>query len=154
MGFMDKLRSLFGKKPGKGKPPRTSILPKGEGGHRGIAAGDVSERARIQQTGQWPYTEEEMEQWKPVPADQVEAFLYHQELMPVHSTNVAAAQYFIEDQKMMIEFENGSAYLYSNITEPEALQFAQAASKGTWVWDHIRVRGNPRATRKSFVKIR
>lgn len=149
-GFFDKLRGLFKKPQGV----RPSILPKGEGGHRGIAAGDVPPRARALAQGQVPYTEEEMDQWKPFSGDEVEAFLYNQEPLMVHSTNVSMAQYYIDDQKLMVEFLNGAAYMYSAITEQEALNFAQAPSKGTWIWDHVRVRGSKTGSRKSFVRIR
>lgn len=151
-GFFDKLRNLFRKKPTT--PKRQSILPPGEGGHRGIAAGDLEERRRLQQEGLWPYAQEEMEKWKPIPADEVEAFMYEEQPMFVHSTNVAMAQYFLKDQKLLVEFKNGSAYIYSNISESEALKFAQSPSKGDYIWTICRIRGTKKGHKKPYLRVK
>jgi len=81
-------------------------------------------------------------------------FVYGGELLFVHSSNVAAAQYFWGEHKMMIEFLNGSAYLYSSVNETEAWTFATAGSKGGWVWDNLRVRGTVDQHRKPYERIK
>ena len=123
-------------------------------GHRGIAAGDLKQRQRKQEAGEAPYTPEEVGKWRTLPANITEAFVYEGELLPVHSSNVAAAQYHLADSKMMVEFLDNSAYLYSNVTLDEAIQFATAQSKGSWVWDVLRVRGSKTDHKKPFVKLR
>lgn len=123
------------------KPKRPPISIPDTGGHRGIALG----------LGNKPTT-------KPgnrnlIPRDEVDEFVNGGYPLFVHSSNVRMAQYFPQDQKMMVEYGEGAAYLYSGVTQHEALSFAQAQSKGTWVWDHLRVRGSRTAHKKPYVKI-
>lgn len=92
--------------------------------------------------------------WWTLYNDVVAGFVYDQDYLPVHSSNVAAAQYFITDQKLMVEFRSGAAYLYSNVTEQEAVQFATALSKGGFCWDVLRVRGSKTAHKKPYSRIR
>lgn len=90
-----------------------------------------------------------------VSRDEVEDFLRHGTIFFVNSSNVVSAQYFPDPEfKMLIEFYDGSAYLYSNVSEYEALSFAQAPSKGIWVWDHLRIRGTVTGHRKPYVKVK
>ncbi|MDE2098100.1 MAG: KTSC domain-containing protein [Patescibacteria group bacterium] len=116
-------------------------------GHRGIAAGSLK-------PGEQDFSQENIDKWVGVPADEVEAFVHDQMPLFVHSTNVSLLQYFPEDQKLMVEFLNGGAYLYSNVTETEAYELAKAESKGGFLWDRIRVRGSKTAHKKPFVKLR
>lgn len=93
-----------------------------------------------------------------MPSKDVEGFIYDGDLIYVNSSNVLAAQYHPEVNKMMVEFHGGkssgySAYLYSNVSIDEAISFAQAQSKGAWVWDHLRVRGSRTAHKKPYTKI-
>jgi hypothetical protein len=85
---------------------------------------------------------------------QVDEFLWFGELLLVRSSNVAAAQYFPEDEKLMVEFLNGSAYLYAGVGVEEARAFAEADSKGSWLWDNVRKRGSKTAHLKAFVRVR
>jgi len=64
------------------------------------------------------------------------------------------AQYFADEQKMMVEFKNGSAYMYSNVSIGEATEFLQAFSKGSAVWTLFRVRGSKTAHKKPYKKIK
>lgn len=93
-----------------------------------------------------------------LPSSQVEGFVYDGDILIVNSSNVAAAQYNPIENKMMVEFlgkggRGGASYLYSNVSIDEAIAFAQAQSKGGFVWDHFRVRGSRTAHRKPYVKI-
>lgn len=72
--------------------------------------------------------------------DSKSAFLFGA-WMTVSSSNVAAAQWDEERQVMTIEFHDGSFYEYAHITAGDAESFADAPSKGGWVWDVLRVRG-------------
>lgn len=63
------------------------------------------------------------------------------EYTTVHSSNVFAAQYHARDKKLMVEYTNSRAYLYSPVSEATAVAFITASSKGAFVWDHFRVRG-------------
>ena len=53
----------------------------------------------------------------------------------------------------MVEFIGGGKYLYSNISREEALSFATAQSKGSWVWDFLRIRRTKHGHRKPYVRI-
>lgn len=81
--------------------------------------------------------------WEMLSADEVEAFVYFGAWLPVQSTNVKVAQYDGGKEQLLVEFLNGSLYLYSNVSEQEALEFARAFSKGKWVWSNLRGRGLP-----------
>ena len=144
MGIFNKLRGFFGrgKKP---VPPNLNrpAIPE-TGGHRGIA------------TGKGPVPATLPTNRATIPASEVEDFVYGGQPLFVNSSNVAMAQYFPTDRKLMIEYLGGSAYLYSDVTAAEAISLAVAQSKGIWVWTYIRVRGkgNSHKSRKPFVRIR
>lgn len=61
-------------------------------------------------------------------------------------------QYDQDWPRLLIGYLNGRAYAYADVSPQEAAQLLFAPSKGTWIWDHIRVRGkgNARKTRKPF----
>ena len=87
--------------------------------------------------------------------DEVAAFLRGDELLLVQSSNVAAAQYHPDDDKLMIEYLDGSAWLYGpGVSVRMAEDFARARSKGTWVWDNIKVRGTVSQHQVPAVKLR
>jgi hypothetical protein len=126
--------------------PRSTTHPHG---HRGLALGDVRQpdlsRAReAAERGQDLF----------LASDEVHGFVHEQEPLFVRSTNVAMAQYFKADEKLMIEYLNGSAYLYSDVSERMALDFAQSPSKGDWVWSHLRVRGSRTEHRVPYERVR
>lgn len=137
------------------KTPSTRNISK-QGGHRGIAVGLGKKPVKLP-SGR-------VLNRQTISDDEVEAFVYDQELLFVHSSNVGAVQYFPEVEKMMVEFlgsgmkgKSGgktSAYLYSNVTIDEAISLAQAQSKGIWIWDNFRVRGSKTAHKKPYIKLR
>ena len=148
-----KIGSWFKKPPAPPQLPggtagRGSQFGGGSWGHRGVAIGSNVE-------GERDLSAENVAKWKPLSKESAEGFL-NGEVLFVHSTNVAAGQYFPEAEKLMLEFNNGSAYMYSNISINEAWDFLFAMSKGVWCWDVLRVRGkgNAKKFKKPFVKIR
>jgi hypothetical protein len=130
MGIFDR---LFGaKKPAARKRYNAS----GEG-HRGIGIGEskhTSPSPVVLDSGR-------ILNRQSVGSDEVYEFLMEGAPLFVHSSNVAMAQYYPEDEKLQIEFLNGSAYLYSPVSMELAQKFAEAHSKGIWVWSNLRVRG-------------
>lgn len=155
MGFLDRL--LGRKKPALPKIPKREIGM----GHRGIAAGDLEKRReaserylRTRDPADRPWTQEEIDRWKVMPASEVRAFVYEEAPLTVHSTNVRLAQYFPQDQKMMVEFHSGHAYLYNGVTIDEAIGFANAQSKGGFLWDTFRVRGSRTRHKKSYIRLK
>ena len=149
---MAKIRSLIRKLGGffRGKPktpkiakrPRTAIT----GGHRGIAAGSMK-------PGKMDLSPENQAKWRTLSAEAVAQFVHDEEPLFVHSSNVVMAQYFPDDEKMLVEFKNEASYLYSDVSQEEALDFAKANSKGEWVWDHLRIRGSKTGHQKKYVKV-
>lgn len=142
---------LRGKAP-KPAPPNTKVV-----GHRGIAAGSLKRRQKLAQqfyqgSGIAPYTAAEVAKWRNLGGETVQGFLEDEEPLFVHSSNVIMAQYFGVVSKMLVEFRSGASYLYSNVSLSEALSFAQAQSKGGWIWDNLRVRGSKTQHRKPYVK--
>lgn len=115
-------------------------------GHRGYALGSTEE-------GKMDLSPENKAKWKQVSRESAEGFLNGEPLF-VHSTNVVAAQYYADENKMQVEFKGGSAYLYSNVSLEEAWDFLEAGSKGSWIWDKLRVRGSKTAHRKPYTKIK
>lgn len=123
------------------KPPENK-------GHRGIAVGLGPEPDHDTLPDRTINRQE-------VGTDEVREFLEEGAPLFVYSSNVGMAQYYPDDEKMMVEFLNGYAYVYSNVSAAEALDFAKAHSKGIWVWDHLRGRG-PKGTppKKPYVRIK
>ena len=162
------LKRRFGS-PRPAAKPEKPILPYG---HRGVAAGSLKERKkREEEKGakyeKWkqgkgphpteedaPYSKEEQAKWRELSTDSIEGFLHDEQILFVHSSNVAALQYFKEAGKLMVEYLNGSAYLYSGVSLPEASRFVSSASKGGEVWDTLRVRGSKTAHKKRYVRIK
>lgn len=147
-------------------------------GHRGVAAGDVQGRIaagkasrgirveRLPKVNLAPgvnvearaFTDDERRRHQMVGPVEVQGFVYEQQPMSFHSSNVLLAQYFAKDNKLMVEYqkrdENGKligqsrGYMYSNVTPREAISLAQAGSKGVWSWSNLKRAGKP------FVRIK
>mgnify|MGYP001615593602 FL=1 len=132
----------------KPKQKPVEVKPYIGAGHRGVAAGSLERRARE------GFTQAEINKFKPISEDYASDFVYEGAVLFVHSTNVSASQYWINDKKMMVEYKNGSAYLYYNVSEQEAISFVRAMSKGGWGWTHLRVRGSKTRHRKPYVRIK
>lgn len=120
-------------------PPRRSAETLG-GGHRGIAAGSVK-------PGEQDFRPENLARWENLPADVVEAFVYSGQPLYVHSTNVKMARYDAASRQLTVAFKDkngraGGVYLYDDVTEDEAVQFAKYQSKGSYVHDVLIGRGN------------
>lgn len=141
---------LFGKKPQSPKLGR---------GHRGVAAGRAERAEQAERyygkdpEGELDYTLEEVEKWKPLSESEVEGFVNGMQPLFVNSSNVAMAQFYPEENKMQVEYHGGGAYMYSNVSAGEALAFAQALSKGSFIWDHFRIRGTRDGHRKPFTRL-
>jgi hypothetical protein len=81
------------------------------------------------------------------------AFLFGGEYFPVYSSNVRGMMYRALDNELVVEFLNGSAYLYRSVTFSMARSALEAQSKGGWVWDHLRVRGSRTAHQVPYRRI-
>lgn len=128
----------FTKRPMPGEEELGSLPRYGRRkGRRGLALGSVDTPEKVRQA----YDTRESAPGKRIQTSEIEEFLHHGLLVFVNSSNVAAAQYFPGQQALMIEYLDGAAWMYDPIDEPMAEQFMLAPSKGTWVWDHIKVRG-------------
>lgn len=101
-----------------------------------------------------PWTRAEMRRWRDIGSEEMNNFVYRQQWLPVNSSNVVQVQYIWEVQKMIVEYMNGGRYLYSNVTDQEAIDFVRAPSKGGWVWSVLRVRGTKKGHKKPYVKVR
>lgn len=150
-GRLSKIGSAIGRLFGRRQKPKARLIV-GEG-HRGIAAGNLTERHRRMAAGEQPYSQAEIDKWQTLSGDIVEDFIYNEQILHVNSSNVANATYFSQERKMLVQFLNGGRYLYSNVSEQEALAFAQSQSKGDWVWSNLRVRGSKTAHRKPWTKL-
>lgn len=64
------------------------------------------------------------------------------------------AMYNAEKEELYVEFKSGQIYTVEKVTLAEATAYWQASSKGTWYWDHVRVRGegHGRLTQKPYRK--
>lgn len=82
--------------------------------------------------------------------EQMDRFLWGEKLN-VTSTLLAAAQYDMAKQELILWFLDGASALYYGVTPQEARSFADAPSKGIWFWDNIRVRGSAVAHHKDYV---
>ena len=135
------------------KPAQKQVRVRPGEGHRGIAAGDLKERQRRQAAGEQPFSQEEIDKWETLSGNIVEDFVYNEQILYVNSTNVANLTYYHKEKQMLVQYLSGGRYLYSNVSEQEALQVAQAQSKGAVIWDLFRVRGSKTAHKKPFKKL-
>lgn len=142
--IIQRIRNIFGRN--KPKPPRATIGL----GHRGIAAGDLAAR----HAAKVPYTLEEIGKWEMTGVGEAEGFIYDGKLMKVHSSNVESARYNIDTHTMEVFFLDGSGYLYSNVSEEEAIGFVKSASKGGFLWSTFRIRGTKNGHKKPYKRIR
>lgn len=144
-----KINRAFGLRAKPPKPaPASRVI-----GHRGIAAGSLKERQRLQAEGKQPYTAEEIAKWRQLSGDVVEDFVENEQPLFVNSSNVVLFQYFKDVQKLLVEFKGGKSYLYDNVSKTEAIEFATAQSKGGAVWDLLRVRGSRTAHKKPYRRV-
>lgn len=130
------------------RPPRKPL----HGGHRGIAAGSLK-------PGMQDFSPENIAKWERTSADEVESFVYDGEWFSVHSSNVQALQYNNDKKELLVKFKPkgrnpGGLYKYENVTTEEAVQFAQAQSKGGACWDMLRVRGTKYGHKKPYSRVR
>lgn len=141
---ISRLLSLFRKRGLKpSKPVRRSKETTG-GGHRGVAIGNTQSP---------DLSAENVGKWQSLPAEAVENFVYNQEPLFVHSTNVRMMQYFIEERYLLVEFRDGDTYKYNDVTEDEAIKAAKQESKGGFVWDVLRIRGTKFGHKKPYTKV-
>lgn len=75
-----------------------------------------------------------------LPVDDVQAFLDGQLSLAFDSTNVEAAHYDPHAQELYVTYHSGDRWAYG-IPPSAAEDFAHAHSKGTWIWDNVKVRG-------------
>ncbi len=141
---------LFGGKGGKAK--KASGPDPGRGaasmGHKGIAAGSLKE-------GEQDLTAGNVAQWQTISGDVVEAFVYDQHLLQVHSTWIRSALYRHDTQQLELEFLDGAVFRYDDVSPAEALEWAKATSKGGVTHDIILGRGTSRGSRlKKATRIR
>lgn len=85
-------------------------------------------------------------------APELEAFMYGERFDRFASSNVEAIQYDITTSQLYVRYQGGRWYRYDGVTKTEAQQFWAGYSKGTMVWDILRVRGTKDGHRKSFTR--
>lgn len=71
----------------------------------------------------------------------------------VVSSNVSIISYDNENNILYIQFKNGNTYAYYDINTEEAKEFYLAPSKGTQVWDTLRVRGTIFGYKKEYALV-
>lgn len=80
----------------------------------------------------------------------LDEFIYEGKTVTCVSSNATAARYEWLSRELTVQYGSGGAYAYFSVTPNEAAAFFSAESTGTWVWDHLRVRGSKTAHRKPF----
>lgn len=160
MGFFSKIAGRIAGLLGKKKPAakqRRDLNIRGGGtyGNLGVAAGSLKPRADFATTGrtEQDLSAENVAKWRTLTKEEAEGFLNGEPLF-VHSSNVAMMQWHEDTSQLMVEFLNGSAYLYDNCDEKVAVLALNAFSKGNFVWSELRVRGSKTAHKKPYKKIR
>ena len=71
---------------------------------------------------------------------EVADFVYDGDLLIVRSSNVREAQYIHETGSLIVVYLNGDRWRYT-INDIMAAGFAQATSKGKWIWSNVKIRG-------------
>lgn len=82
-------------------------------------------------------------------------FFAQKRVVGVSSSNVSWIQYDQDREVLTIGYLTGAMYAYGDVTPFEAARLLFASSKGGWIWDNIRVRGqgNAHKTRKPFARL-
>ena len=83
-----------------------------------------------------------------------DAFVYQTQYLPVQSSNVSGARYFYETKQLILDYHNGQSWAYSQVSAKEAIDFANAGSKGQWVWSNIRSRGTVSGQKKPSQRLK
>lgn len=78
---------------------------------------------------------------RPLGADAVQDFVYHGGLLIVASEHHESATYSLADKKLVIRYDGGVTWAYDPISEAQAIAYARADSKGTWMWSNVFIRG-------------
>lgn len=99
-------------------------------------------------------SEENTEQWKWIKQQDVVDFLYRGKPLLVHSSNVKLFQYDRNKNALYIEFLNNAGYVYDEISPMEAYHIISQWSKGTSVWDNLRIRGTKYGHRKPYRRVK
>lgn len=138
---------LFG--TGKEKGPEIPRPSEMAGGHRGVAMGDRAAPDR---------SAENVAQWEQLTGNEVEDFVLNGKPFPVHSSNVAGFKYDLKRQVLTVSFlakrgRPGGVYEYYDVTPQEAIHMAKALSKGSAVWDTLRIRGTRTGHRKKYRRL-
>ena len=88
------------------------------------------------------------------PATTYEGRFYTGEIQAIiTSSHVTGMQYIAKKEQLILSFWNGSHYQYENIGKSEALSLLYTGSKGSWVWDELRIRGTVKGYKKPYRKI-
>lgn len=86
------------------------------------------------------------------------------EFIEVSSSNVHSIAYDLENALLYVRFlgpapegevrtDPGSLYQYRDVTPRQFQGFQRAASKGSWVWDNLRIRGTVSGHRKDYALV-
>lgn len=139
MGIFKKLKSIFvGQQPTR-EPPRRSRIPTVDLDYVPTVFLD--------------YPEVELDNPKDEPEEfdgdldsPENRFLQGEVTYTPQSSNVAWIQYESGPEGsttgiLYIGYQDGSVYRYFDLTPDDALSLYAASSKGTWVWDNLRLRG-------------
>lgn len=84
----------------------------------------------------------------------LEEFLNEKVPLYVRSSNVDVITYNKKERTLIIEYLDGSAYEYYDISPTEAQEFYFAPSKGEKIWSILRVKGTKDGHRKRYLKIK
>jgi len=165
MGFFSKIAGKIAGLLGKKKPtPAKKQRDQGRFGRThgggtygnlGVAAGSLKPRADFATSGKTEadLSPENVAKWRSLTKEEAEGFL-NGEILFVHSSNVAAMQWHEETSQLMVEFLNGSAYLYDNCDERIAVEALNSFSKGNFIWNEMRVRGSKTAHKRPYRRLR
>jgi hypothetical protein len=153
--ILSHIRSLLsGKRPVAPKLKEPGWAP----GHRGVAAGNWREREEKRDRGEEMFTQAERSHWQAMGDDEVTAFLEEGRPIHVHSSNVLWIQFIKDTNKLIIGYKSkgqraGGVYEYSQVRPDEARFFIQTGSKGSAVWDKLRIRGTLRGHQKPYKRL-
>ncbi len=147
MGF---LKSLLRKRPSPGTIPAGEVHTPWQGpGKRKVHDDPQSGTSKrphrglaLENRSAPNLTAENQAHWIGLPEGWAREFVYANQPLHVHSSNVDWAQYWLDSQELYVKFLSGHGGTYEGVTEQEAVDFTQAGSKGGWVIDVMIGRSN------------
>ena len=138
MGIPQILRNLFAR---PGKPPGPRDRKPSPSGHPWADVAERGHTGTVYPGGSFDPSVVPGTGGETLEGIDLDSFIKGEQIQFVDSSWLSWIKYNPSGYYLQIAIQGGGIYTVGNISPLEALDFAQAPSKGRWFWDNIAVRG-------------